>query len=145
MLLLLLLLLLRLVLTSLRHHQDMPSYAWQSYGETRGYTDIAKLNASGAPNTTLPDQTTKELRRAYYASVSYTDDNIGRVLAALKENGLEKSTVVMFWGGETRMLLLVLLVLLVLLLIVLVAVVVVVVVVLLLLVLCATADPLPCL
>ena len=77
----------------------MPSIAWQTYGETRGYGDVAKLNASGAINTTLPDWKTKQLRRAYYASVSYTDDNIGRVLSKLTALGLHTNTVISFWGG----------------------------------------------
>ena len=50
----------------------MPKIAWQSYGETRSYADIAALNASGAPNTTLPDAVVRALRRAYYSAVSYT-------------------------------------------------------------------------
>ena len=50
----------------------MPKIAWQAYGETRGYADIAKLNASGAINTTLPDAVVRSLRRGYYAAVSYT-------------------------------------------------------------------------
>jgi len=78
----------------------MPQIAWQSYGETRGYADVAKLNASGAVNTTLPDWKTKQLRRAYYASVSYTDYNIGQVLDKLDEVGLANSTVVSLWGDH---------------------------------------------
>ena len=81
----------------------MPEVAWQSYGETRNYADIKRLNATGAINTTLPDTTVKELRRAYYAAVSYTDDNVGQLLQALEEEGLADDTVVVFWGdvGET--------------------------------------------
>ena len=79
---------------------DMPEIAWQNFGETRSYHDIAALNASGAPNTSLPDKVIKDLRRAYYASVSYTDYNIGLVLNALRESNLEKNTVVAFWGDH---------------------------------------------
>ena len=38
----------------------------------------------------------KGLLQAYYASVSYMDAQVGRVLEALKENGLEKNTIVVF-------------------------------------------------
>lgn len=79
---------------------DMPTIAWQSYGETRGYADISALNASGSINTSLPHDKIKELRRAYYSSVSYTDDNIGAVLNALDDAGLKESTVVAFWGDH---------------------------------------------
>ena len=43
---------------------------------------------------------TKALRRAYYAAVSFTDYNIGRVLEALEQHGFENNTVVSFWGDH---------------------------------------------
>ena len=46
--------------------ENMPQVAWASYGELRAYHDIAKLHASGLPNTTLPAQVVKHLRRGYY-------------------------------------------------------------------------------
>ena len=46
--------------------ENMPDIAWSVYGELLHYKDIAKLNASGMPNTTLPASKVKELRRAYY-------------------------------------------------------------------------------
>jgi iduronate 2-sulfatase len=78
----------------------MPDIAWQAYGETRSYADIKKLNATGAINSTLPDATVLALRRAYYSAVSYTDDNIGQLLAELKAQGLADSTIVAFWGDH---------------------------------------------
>eukprot|EP00054_Salpingoeca_dolichothecata_P028229 m.212730 g.212730 ORF g.212730 m.212730 type:complete len:525 (-) comp26160_c0_seq4:76-1650(-) len=78
----------------------MPSVAWSAYGELRSYHDIAKLNASGAINTTLPDQVVKDLRRAYYSAVSYTDAQIGRVLKALEDNGFADNTVITFVGDH---------------------------------------------
>ncbi len=38
----------------------------------------------------------KGLLQAYYASVSYMDAQVGRVLAALEENGLSQNTIVVF-------------------------------------------------
>ena len=38
----------------------------------------------------------KGLLQSYYASVSYMDAQVGRVLDALKENGLEDNTIVVF-------------------------------------------------
>ena len=46
--------------------QNMPPVAWSSYAELRAYKDINALNATGAINSTLPDQVVKDLRRAYY-------------------------------------------------------------------------------
>ena len=49
---------------------------------------------------TLPSQKIKELRRAYYAAVSYADYNIGRLLDKLSDLGLADSTVVVLWGDH---------------------------------------------
>ena len=46
--------------------QNMPPVAWSNYAELRAYKDIRALNATGAINSTLPDQVVKDLRRAYY-------------------------------------------------------------------------------
>ena len=36
-----------------------------------------------------------EVKAAYYGMVSLIDDNIGRILAALKEQGIEDDTLIM--------------------------------------------------
>ncbi|MFP6907354.1 MAG: sulfatase [Verrucomicrobiota bacterium] len=42
----------------------------------------------------------RKLRHAYYACVSYTDAQVGKVLAALDEQGLRENTVVVVWGDH---------------------------------------------
>jgi len=42
----------------------------------------------------------REMKRAYWASVSFTDANVGRVLAALDELGLRDRTIVVFIGDH---------------------------------------------
>lgn len=42
----------------------------------------------------------KPLVRAYLASVSFADAQVGRVLDALKESGLEKDTVIVLWSDH---------------------------------------------
>jgi hypothetical protein len=49
---------------------------------------------------TFPDWKARELRRAYWASLSYTDSNIGRVLTALDTSPFAQDTVVALWGGK---------------------------------------------
>lgn len=49
---------------------------------------------------TLNDQDKKELMRAYYAGVSFMDEQVGRVLAALRERGLAERTIVVFMGDN---------------------------------------------
>lgn len=41
-----------------------------------------------------------EMRHGYFAAVSYMDAQVGKVLDALRENGLEKNTIVIFWGDH---------------------------------------------
>jgi hypothetical protein len=79
---------------------DMPPVAWSSWGELRAYLDIAALGNSGQPGDHLPANVTKALRRAYYAAVTWTDYNVGRVLAALDMYGYTNNTVVTFWGDH---------------------------------------------
>ncbi len=40
------------------------------------------------------------LVRAYLASISFVDDQVGRVLAALEASGLEKNTIVVLWSDH---------------------------------------------
>ncbi|MGL6225221.1 MAG: sulfatase [Thermoguttaceae bacterium] len=42
----------------------------------------------------------KPIVRAYLASVSYMDDQVGRVLDALEKEGLAEKTVIVFWGDQ---------------------------------------------
>ena len=48
----------------------------------------------GLPGVPLPEAQQTAMRRAYYAAVSHTDEQIGRVLAALAATGLRNSTLV---------------------------------------------------
>ena len=42
----------------------------------------------------------REMIRAYYASVSFMDEQVGRVLATLDELGLREKTIVVFWSDH---------------------------------------------
>jgi arylsulfatase A-like enzyme len=42
----------------------------------------------------------KEMTRAYWASISWVDWNVGRVIAELDKLGLRENTVVVFWGDH---------------------------------------------
>jgi iduronate 2-sulfatase len=44
--------------------------------------------------------TSQALRRAYYASVSYTDSNVGEVMDTLESLGFAGNTIVSFWGDH---------------------------------------------
>ncbi len=86
----------------------MPHIAWYNYlnsGLLGKSVDIkhssAKLKGNGKVNgTQMDDLTVLNLRRAYYASISYIDHLVGQILGKLKELGLEQSTVVSLLGDH---------------------------------------------
>ena len=42
----------------------------------------------------------REARRGYYASTSFMDEQVGRVLGGLEKMGLASNTIVVFWGDH---------------------------------------------
>jgi len=48
----------------------------------------------------FPDDLTRQLIHGYYASISYMDAQVGKVLDALEEQGLAESTIVALWGDH---------------------------------------------
>ena len=91
---------------------DLPRVAWSSYGELRSWGDIVDLdlpntqsgynkqNNSPNPNATFPDETARALRQHYFASVTYTDEQVGKVTAALQTHGFADSTITIFFGDH---------------------------------------------
>ncbi len=66
-------------------------------GEFNGY----KAGDENASLTSpVSDAYARKLRHAYYASVSYTDAQVGKVLAELKRLKLDKNTIVVVWGDH---------------------------------------------
>ena len=77
---------------------DMPWPAWSYNGELLHYD--GQKNNTGDPGTTLAELDVRNLRRAYYAAVSYADRQVGRVLTALEESPYYNNTVVILWGDH---------------------------------------------
>ncbi|MFC6102946.1 sulfatase [Olivibacter domesticus] len=73
--------------------QDAPEVAVHSSVELRGYTDVPD---SGP----IPSEKIRELRHGYYASITYTDTQIGKLLDELKKQGLMDNTVIVLWGDN---------------------------------------------
>ena len=73
--------------------EGAPSFAKTTWSELRSYSDIPQMGP-------LSDDQTRELIHGYYAALSYTDAQIGRVLAALDETGLAKNTIIVLWGDH---------------------------------------------
>ena len=70
-----------------------PPEAFHNFGELRNYAGIP---AEGP----VSDEMARHLIRGYYACVSYTDAQIGKLLAALEELELDKNTIVVLWGDH---------------------------------------------
>ena len=67
--------------------------SFNSWSELRQYAGIPKKGQ-------LDEETAKNMIHGYYASVSFVDAQVGRVLDALKETGLDKTTTVVLIGDH---------------------------------------------
>jgi arylsulfatase A-like enzyme len=56
----------------------------------------AKSIRSKKNQLNLPDTLAQEIKQAYYATISFIDAQVGRVLDKLEETGLDQSTIVVF-------------------------------------------------
>jgi iduronate 2-sulfatase len=71
-----------------------PGIAFQNSWELRNqYTDVP---LSGP----IPEEKQLELIHGYHASVSFVDDQVGRLLDALVQFGLRQNTIVILWGDH---------------------------------------------
>ena len=73
--------------------EGAPDAAMHNFGELRNYTDIPE-------NGALSEEMSRTLVHGYYACVSYTDAQIGKVLDALDELELAENTIVILWGDH---------------------------------------------
>jgi iduronate 2-sulfatase len=73
--------------------KGISEFAYHSHRELGGYREIPK-------DEHLDAATTRTLRHGYHACVSYTDAQIGKLLAALDQLGLAKNTIVVLWGDH---------------------------------------------
>ncbi|MEY3500185.1 MAG: hypothetical protein RL308_1854 [Bacteroidota bacterium] len=77
--------------------------AYHNAGEMRGYSDIPPLVSFTDQKDfglTLPIDKQKELIHGYYAAVSYTDAQVGKLMDKLDALGLTKNTVIILWGDH---------------------------------------------
>jgi iduronate 2-sulfatase len=78
--------------------QGAPLMAANINRELRGYRDF---NSAPTPQQgTLSEAEARRLRHGYFASVSYIDAQIGRLLDQLDHLGLAQNTIVVLWGDH---------------------------------------------
>ena len=83
--------------------QDAPDIAWNGNGEFLSYTDTKDYNKKhkiAAQEPWMNDTFVRMQRRAYMASASYTDANIGSLLKALEATGVADNTIIALWGDH---------------------------------------------
>ena len=75
--------------------KDAPKEATRyNYDEIRDYDGIPRGREK------FSDELALKLRHGYFASVSYVDAQVGRVMDALRETGLDKNTIVVLFGDH---------------------------------------------
>ena len=84
-----------------KYFQMYPTKAIRVPTVPKGYFDTLPKGARDTllrkkDQVNLPDKLAREAIQAYYASITFADAQIGRILAALKRTGLDKNTVVLF-------------------------------------------------
>ena len=73
--------------------RDTPKFATYNWNDLRHYYGIPDVGP-------VSEDQARDLKHAYYACVSYTDAQVGRLLQALDANGLSDNTIVVLWGDH---------------------------------------------
>lgn len=73
--------------------EGAPAFAGHDNSELHAYANVPQGNP-------IPADFAKTLRHGYYACISYTDAQVGRLLDALDKEGLAGNTIVVFWGDH---------------------------------------------
>ena len=74
---------------------DAPSFAVKRGGEINNFKPID-------PSSELPyeEELKRNLIHGYYASISYMDKQLGRVMREIKNLGLDENTIIVLWGDH---------------------------------------------
>ncbi len=73
-----------------------PAQAYHNWGELRNYGHGGAMPKKGD----MPEAMARKLIHGYYASTSYTDALIGKILDALERLNLADNTIVVLWGDH---------------------------------------------
>ena len=73
--------------------ENAPKESLHNFGELRAYAGVP-------PDGPVSDDLAMSLIHGYYASVSYTDAQIGKILDELRRLELDRTTIVILWGDH---------------------------------------------
>lgn len=86
-----------------QHAQDVGANV-SSLGYTQcGFSSPVQYNGKGVdygPHKPLPQALQRAYRHGYYASVTWLDSQVGRLLAKVDELGMREDTIVALWGDH---------------------------------------------
>ncbi|MEI8087563.1 MAG: sulfatase [Paludibacter sp.] len=78
-----------------------PDFVYHNSSELSQYSDIpAAETFSDLKNVEMQDDKARQLIHGYYACVSYTDAQIGKVMAALAKKGVLNNTIIVLFGDH---------------------------------------------
>ena len=73
--------------------KETPFFVWQNSWELRRYSDVPD-------NGPIPTELQRKLIHGYLASVSFIDEQVGRLIDHLQSFGQTENTVIYLWGGH---------------------------------------------
>lgn len=76
--------------------EGAPEYAGKTGGEIAQYTPVDDYDGEDP----YPEELKRNLIHGYYASTTFADTQIGKVLDELENQGLEENTIVVLWGDH---------------------------------------------
>lgn len=76
--------------------EGAPNYAVKRDGEIVQYNPIPHSSEADP----FPEELTRKLIHGYYASTSYVDAQIGKVIDELEALGLDENTIIVLWGDH---------------------------------------------
>ena len=76
--------------------EGAPEYAVKRDGEIVQYSPVPHSSDADP----FPEELTRSLIHGYYASTSYVDAQIGKVITELEALGLDENTIVVLWGDH---------------------------------------------
>ncbi|MFT5165315.1 MAG: iduronate 2-sulfatase [Saprospiraceae bacterium] len=78
--------------------ENAPFFSVNNLVELKGYTDFK--NSPTPLEGSLSKKEARKLKHGYYASVSYVDALIGKVVAKLKQLDIYDNTIIVLWGDH---------------------------------------------
>lgn len=78
--------------------KDAPEYAVFTSIEMRSYIDRPDTPMPYDEPMSIEEQ--QELKHGYFASVTYIDAQIGKLIKALEDNNLRENTIIVLWGDN---------------------------------------------